>query len=197
MVKLNAVFKTKQELREAVWAYTEDNDLVAFPKPCHGRIPNFRGAPAAAERLKTLEEWKEAAVIFSAPDSSLHPARAEALREGKSLLVAAPKLTGFYFIKDVPSAKAFEASSIKGFSEFGSLVKITPTLPKVDLYLSGAVAVDKKGNRIGKGTGYGDREDEILSFAGLIDEKTPRVALVHEVQVFENFSVSWGKKTGR
>jgi 5-formyltetrahydrofolate cyclo-ligase len=194
MVKLNAAFKTKQELREAVWAYMEDNDLVTFPRPCYGRIPNFRGAGEAAERLKTLDEWKEATVIFSAPDSSLHLARAEALREGKSLLIAAPKLTGFYFIKDVPSDRAFEASGIKGFSEFGSMVKIAPTLPKVDLSLTGAVAVDERGNRIGKGTGYGDREDEILSAAGLIDERTPRVAIVHEVQVFEDFSHLTGEK---
>jgi 5-formyltetrahydrofolate cyclo-ligase len=184
----NIPFKNKQELRQAVWAYMENNNLVTFPQPCYGRIPNFVGSKAATERLKDLPEWKKAEVIFSAPDSSLHPARCETLREGKNLLVVAPKLTGFYLIQDIPPEKAFEASSIKGFSRFGKPVKIDPHLPKVDLYLTGAVAVDKKGNRIGKGTGYGDREDEILSEAGIMDEKTPRVALVHDVQVIEDFS---------
>jgi 5-formyltetrahydrofolate cyclo-ligase len=153
MVNLKVVFKSKQDLREAVWAYMEENDLITFPRPCRGRIPNFRGAREAMERLKTLAEWKEATVIFSAPDSSLHPARAEALRDGKRLLVAAPKLTGFYFIKDVPREKAFDASGIKGFSSFGSAVEIASNLPKVDLYLTGAVAVDSKGNRIAKEQG--------------------------------------------
>lgn len=182
------LFRNKQELRQAVWAYMEKNNLVTFPRPCYGRIPNFVGSSSATERLKSFAEWEKAKAVFSAPDSSLHPARCETLREGKILLVAAPKLTGFYLLKDVLPEKAFEASSIKGFSKFGRSVKIDTHLPRIDLYLTGAVAVDKKGNRIGKGTGFGDREDEILSEAGLMDEKTPRVALVHEVQVFEDFS---------
>lgn len=185
---MNIAYKSKQELRQAVWAFMEGNNLVTFPRPYYGRIPNFIGSRNAAEMLKTLPEWKEARVIFSAPDSSLHPARCEALKDGKILLVAAPRLTGFYLIKDIPPEKAFEASAIRGFSRYGRAVKINDYLPKVDLYITGAVAVDRKGNRIGKGTGYGDKEDEILSKAGLLDEKTPRVALVHEAQVFEDFS---------
>lgn len=194
---MNKTFKSKQELRQAVWASMEENNLVTFPRPCYGRIPSFIGSRAAAERLKILTEWKEARAIFSAPDSSLHPARCEALREGKILLVAAPKLTGFYLIKDILPEKAFEASSIKGFSTYGRPVKIDDNLPKIDLYLTGAVAVDKWGNRIGKGTGYGDKEDEVLSKAGLINEKTPRVAMVHEVQVFEDFSSLMEEKDKR
>lgn len=198
MVNLkNIVFKSKQELRQAVWDYMEKNNLVTFPRPCYGRIPNFIGSQAATDKLKTLTEWKEARIIFSAPDSSLHPARCVALKEGKILLVAAPKLTGFYLIKNIPPEKAFEASSIKGFSRFGRPIKIKPHLFKIDLYLTGAVAVDKKGNRIGKGTGYGDREDAILSETGLINEKTPRVVLVHEVQVFEDFSSLMEEKDKR
>ncbi len=181
-------FKNKQELREAVWEYMENNNLVTFPRPCHGRIPNFIGSKMAAERLKTLPEWRKAKVVFSAPDSSLHPARGQALKEDKTLLVVAPRLKGFYLLKDISPEKAFEASSIKGFSKFGKSIKIKPHLPKIDLYLTGAVVVDKRGNRIGKGKGYGDREDEILSEAGLIDKRTPRIALVHDVQVFEDFS---------
>src|SRR5574341_1126407 len=97
-------------------------------------------------------------------------------------------MQGFYLVKDVPSEKAFEASSIRGFSKFGKSIKISINLPKIDLYITGAVAVDKNGNRIGKGAGYGDKEDEILSGAGLIVENTPRVAMVHETQVFEDFT---------
>lgn len=194
---MNKTFKSKQELRQAVWASMEKNNLVTFPRPCYGRIPNFVGSRAAAEKLKTLMEWKEASAIFSAPDSSLHYARCVALKEGKILLVAAPRLTGFYLIKDILPEKAFETSSIKGFSTYGRPVKIDDNLPKIDLYLTGAVAVDKRGNRIGKGTGYGDQEDEILSKAGLIDEKTPRIAMVHEVQVFEDFSSLMEEKDKR
>ena len=191
---MNKTFKSKQELRQAVWVYMEENNLVVFPRPCYGRISNFVGSRSAAERIKALREWKDARVIFSAPDSSLHYARCEVLKEGKILLVAAPRLTEFYLVKDVPSEKAFEASSIKGFSKFGRSIKISINLPKIDLYITGAVAVDKNGNRIGKGAGYGDKEDEIFSAARLIDENTPRIALVHKVQVFEDFSYLMEKK---
>lgn len=190
-------FKSKEDLRRAVWDYLEKNNLVSFPRPCFGRIPNFIGVEKAVTNLLKLPEWRKARVIFSAPDSVLLWARYEALKERKILLVAAPKLTGFYLIKNVPLEMAWRAASIKGFSEFGRAVKIETNLPSIDLYLTGAVACDKKGNRIGKGTGYGDREDKILSEAGLINEKTPRLALIHEAQLFDDFSdliSEWDRK---
>lgn len=185
---LEMTFRTKEELRQAVWAWMEEHDLVAFPRPCFGRIPNFVGAAAAAERLAGLPEWVQAKVVFAAPDSSLHPARGRALKEGKALLVAAPAIRNFYLLKGVPPDRAWEAASIKGFAKFGRPARLGPELPRLDLYLTGAVAVDRKGNRIGKGKGYGDREDLLLSAAGLLGPATPRVALVADVQVFEDFS---------
>ncbi len=193
----NRAFRNKQELRLAVWTYMEEHNLITFPRPGFGRIPNFTEAQAAAERLASLPEWEKARVIFSAPDSSLHPARCQALKQGKILLVAAPAIKRFYLLEDIPPGRALEASSIKGFSRFGRPVKLGPNLPRIDLYLTGAVGVDKKGNRIGKGKGYGDREDMLLSAAGLIKEKTPRVVLVHEIQVFEDFSDLMGKNDRR
>jgi 5-formyltetrahydrofolate cyclo-ligase len=155
------------------------------------------GAEKATWHLKNLREWQKARVIFSAPDSVLHRARYEALKEGKSLLVAAPGISGFYWLKDIPGNEAFRASTIRGFAQFGVPVRINSSLPKIDLYLTGAVACDKRGNRIGKGSGFGDREDELLSEAGLIDDRTPRLVLVHEIQVFEDLSYlaeEWDKK---
>jgi len=190
-------FKNKEELRKAVWDYMEKNGLVTFPRPCFGRIPNFVGVEKATWHLKKLREWQKARVIFSAPDSVLHRARYEALKEGKSLLVAAPRIAGFYRLQDIPGNEAFRASTIRGFAQFGVPVRINSSLPKIDLYLTGAVACDKRGNRIGKGAGFGDREDDILSEAGLIDERTPRAVLVHEIQVFEDLSYlteEWDKK---
>lgn len=70
----------------------EENNLVTFPRPCYGRIPNFVDARLAAKRLRTLKNWQRAKCVFSAPDSSLHPARREVLRKGESLLVAAPRI---------------------------------------------------------------------------------------------------------
>jgi len=50
------------------------------------------------------------------------------------------------------------------------------------------VAVDLKGWRIGKGRGYGDLEISMLRLRGSISPNTPIVAVVHDVQVFEDLS---------
>jgi 5-formyltetrahydrofolate cyclo-ligase len=182
-------FESKEDLREAVWAYLEVNDLVDIPRPCRGLIPNFCDSQAAARLLATLPEWRRARVVFTTPDVSLRHVHCEVLREGKTLIVAAPCLTGFCLLAGVPPDKLLEATSMDGFTIYGRSVSVDPFLPRVDLFITGAVAVDKRGNRIGKGNGsQGDGEDELLSYARLISYETPRITLVHDVQVFDDFA---------
>ncbi|MHA2315993.1 MAG: 5-formyltetrahydrofolate cyclo-ligase, partial [Candidatus Hermodarchaeia archaeon] len=60
--------------------------------------------------------------------------------------------------------------------------KETAAFPKPDLIVTGSVAVDKDGNRLGKGRGYGDREIE------MIQEKFGNVLVattIHDVQLVE------------
>ena len=59
---------TKQSIRAKVWDHLDQNDLVMFPRPCQGRIPNFKGAPAAAEKLIALEVFKNSKTIKVNPD---------------------------------------------------------------------------------------------------------------------------------
>lgn len=33
---------SKQDLRQQVWDYMEAHNLADFPRPVHGRIPNFK-----------------------------------------------------------------------------------------------------------------------------------------------------------
>jgi 5-formyltetrahydrofolate cyclo-ligase len=58
-------------------------------------------------------------------------------------------------------------------------------MPRVDLVLSGSVAVTEAGERIGKGEGYSDLEFAVLSELGLVDESTTVATTVHERQVRE------------
>jgi 5-formyltetrahydrofolate cyclo-ligase len=53
-------------------------------------------------------------------------------------------------------------------------------LPKPDLIITGCVAVDKEGWRLGKGGGYGDRE--IKTFLEKFG-KIPVITTVHELQI--------------
>jgi 5-formyltetrahydrofolate cyclo-ligase len=58
-------------------------------------------------------------------------------------------------------------------------------MPAVDLVVTGSVAVDSSGARLGKGAGYGDIEVALLTEAGVIGDKTTIVTTVHELQVVD------------
>lgn len=175
------MFKTKAEIRNYVWEHLEKEGITRFPLPCRGRIPNFKGSTSACERIKDLEEFHKAETIFCAPDHVLKRIREIVLEEGKVLVVALPKMSGFVQIEE--RDKINEAVTIKGFVKYGRPVK-----NKIDLFVQGCVAVDLLGNRIGKGTGFGDKEWNYLLKQGLLDERVKVVVVAHELQVFEDFS---------
>lgn len=53
------------------------------------------------------------------------------------------------------------------------------------MVVEGSVAVDKKGNRIGKGKGFGDIEIQDLLNRKLIDNSTPQVTTIHPLQLVD------------
>src|SRR6266508_7004733 len=81
----------KQQVRERIWSRLEESGEALFPG-ARGRIPNFRGAAAAADRLAATPEWRRARVVKCNPDSPQRPVRLRALREGKVLFMAVPRL---------------------------------------------------------------------------------------------------------
>lgn len=74
---------TKQSLRSDMWTHMDKNDLVSFPKPCKGRIPNFKGAPAAAEKLIALDVFKNSKTIKINPDKPQEMVRYHTLEVNK------------------------------------------------------------------------------------------------------------------
>ncbi len=178
---LKSIAEEKQRLREKIWREMEKAGVATFPLPCWGRIPNFVGAEKAAERLRQLEEWRRAKIVFVNPDSPQKKVRENALRDGKILIMASPRLKkGFILIE--PSkvrGKEHLASTIKGAFKFGVEVQ---DFPKPDLVVEGSVAVDLEGHRLGKGYGYGDTEIEIIrkKFG-----EVPVATTVHDIQVVE------------
>ena len=153
--------------------------IAVFPLPCRGRIPNFVGAEAAAERLRQLEEWKEAKVVFVNPDSPQRKVRENALKDEKTLIVASPRLKKGFMLIDPAKVKGKErfVSTIKGAFKFGVQVQ---DFPKPDLVVEGSVAVDMFGHRLGKGHGYSDLEIQVLrrTFGKILVATT-----VHNIQV--------------
>lgn len=82
----------KDDLRERVWDALEEDGIARFPFPPHGRIPNFDGAADAADRLANRPEWRDANVLKANPDAPQLPVRRRALREGKVVYMAQPRL---------------------------------------------------------------------------------------------------------
>ncbi|WP_370005185.1 5-formyltetrahydrofolate cyclo-ligase [Methanothermobacter sp. KEPCO 2] len=173
----------KDVIRERIWKLLKDRGVSSRP---HGRIPDFQGSVAAAERLSRTIEWERAGVVFSSPDSAQRPVRKLALDDGKDLVMPTPKIKDGYLLisGDVPDADA--ASTIRGAYRYGSFIS---RFPEVDLVVEGSVAVDLEGNRLGKGGGYGDREISELRDQGAIGEDTPIATTVHELQIIESVPV--------
>ena len=176
----------KQDIRMKIWHLMEERKIATFPKPVFHRIPNFLGAEKAAQRLRELPEYKGAKTVFCNPDSPQRPVREMALRDGKVLVMATPRLRHGFLLLDpstIPQNRIFEASSIRGAFKHGRFIK--PSEVKVDLFVAGSVAVSQDGGRLGKGTGYSDQEYTILKQEGGLVPEVLVVTTVHDAQIVE------------
>ena len=177
----------KQELRERVWDALEERGEARFPFPPHGRIPNFAGAEEAADRLAGTDTWDDAAVVKSNPDAPQLPVRRRALRAGKTVYMAVPRLRDERCFLELDPAEIEDTDSAATISSADEYARRVPPedVPDVDLIVSGSVAVNDEGARVGKGEGYSDLEFAILREFGLVDDDTTTVTTVHEIQVVE------------
>jgi 5-formyltetrahydrofolate cyclo-ligase len=168
----------KQEIRERIWDLLQREGAARFPG-AQGRIPNFRGAEQAADRLAELPEWDAAQVVKSNPDSPQLPVRRRARREGKTLYMAVPRLAEakpFVLVASDPTIK-------RALAEGRHLA--VDELEPVDLIVCGTVAVNREGVRIGKGGGYSDLEFGLLVQRGLVGDETTIVTTVHDLQLLD------------
>ena len=179
----------KQAVRDAVWDAFDEGDQARFPFPPHDRIPNFAGADAAADRLARTPEWEAAATLKINPDAPQLPVRRAALRAGKTVYVAQPRLRDpnpFLRLdpETIPPDEIDDATTVSGISEYG-----TPTGPEdvrhVDLIVAGSVGVTTDGARIGKGEGYSDLEWAVLRELDAVDSETTVATTVHELSVLD------------
>jgi 5-formyltetrahydrofolate cyclo-ligase len=177
----------KQAFRERTWKLLQEEGAARFPG-AWGRIPNFVGAEAAAERLAEQEIWRAARNVKANPDAPQLPVRAWALKELKTLYMAVPRLRDPkpFILLDPKRLTGSPRSnaSIRGASKMGRPVTIRQ-MRHIDLVVCGSVVVNSKGARIGKGGGFSDLEFALLTEAGLIDEGTVVATTVHPLQVLD------------
>lgn len=182
------VKRVKQMLREKVWRKMEMAKVALFPGS-FGRIPNFIGAAEAAKQLDKLEEWQKAKTLKANPDSPQAPAREIALRKGKTVFMAVPRLRQEKCFVRLDGANLLGrekfASTIRGAFKLGTLVHPSE-MPVIDFVLVGSVAVNIKGARVGKGGGYSDLEFAIARHLWLVKDTTPVATTVHPFQIVDD-----------
>ena len=177
----------KQAIRERVWDGMEARGIARFPFPPHDRIPNFDGAADAADRLASREEFRAAEAVKSNPDAPQLPVRRRALRAGKTVYMAVPRLRDeqcFMALDPETIDDPDSAATISSADEYATRVGPADVSP-VDLIVAGSVAVTPDGDRIGKGEGYSDLEFAILAEFGLVGPDTTVATTVHEFQVLD------------
>ncbi len=184
------VREAKRAIRERIWRLLEERNVAAFPRPVYGRIPNFVGAERAAENLFSTPEWRRAELVKVNPDSPQRPVRQRALEEDKTLLMATPRMREGFLLLDprlIPARFYRDASTIRGAFRWGRKVTLDELARlHVDLIVTGSVAVDRCGGRLGKGEGYAELEYAVLRELGAVDEDTPVATTVHDLQLVES-----------
>ena len=178
--------RSKDEVRADVWRAMDREGVARFPG-ADGRIPNFAGAKAAAERLARHHAWTSAGTVKVNPDSPQTHARRLALEQGKLLVMAVPRLRDQHPFRLLDPRKLRphqlrEAATIKGALRHGTVIDLEQ-VPELDLVLTGSVAVNLKGARIGKGGGFSDLEYGLLCESGKIDRRTVIATTVHPIQI--------------
>lgn len=141
----------------------------------------------AAEKLRGRPEYRNAATIFATPDESLHQARINCLADGKNLVMPAPSIRAGFFLLPAHSVAFRDISAAvtyKGLEKHGKLLKISaiPGLA-VGLLLTGSLAVDVAGRRLGDGNGFFDLCCALLQELGGLQQNWAVLTFILEEQI--------------
>jgi 5-formyltetrahydrofolate cyclo-ligase len=183
----------KNQLREQIWKKLRQ---VAYPDSrfhwdFREFVPDFQGSELCAEMIRDTEAYRNAEIIFVAPDNSLQSVRRAVLADRKTLLVASYAIRrGFFILEpgDVQRGKEAWAASLDGLERFGSEISLSDIqdLGQVDMMITGISLVTEKGTRWGKGHGFFDLEWAMFREIGVVDQDTPIVAVGHDCQVIDS-----------
>jgi len=182
----------KSEARQQVW-----EELIKVAKPdsrfhlnFNEYIPDFIGSKEATDNLTSMSCYKNAEVVFITPDICLEGLRTQAIYDGKTQIVSTYGIRRG-FVELVPSDVQPGLEPYVVLLDMIEAVGKNITLEqlknryKLDLIVTGASAVNKKGVRFGKGHGFFDLEWAMFYMLGIVDENTPVVAFVHDCQLID------------
>ncbi len=153
-------------------------------------IPDFEGSSQAIDRLFDLSACARARHVFVTPDNSLIELRRRFLAAGVNLVVSSYNMArGFVVLRPgcVPAGHELYGAWLDGMAHFGEPVSLErlAAMGPFDFVATGASAVSNSGVRFGRGHGFFNLEWQIFSAMGLVDNRTPLAAVVHDVQVLD------------
>ena len=122
---------TKDALREKIWQELTANKVARFPG-AYGRIPNFVGAETGARLLARLKVWQSANTIKCNPDSPQRYVRYAALKAGKEVCHAVPRLRKPKPFFELDPTK-LEESALWSASSIRGVLKTTYKLTKREI----------------------------------------------------------------
>jgi len=175
----------KGTIRTRVWDRLGAEGIARFPFPPHGRITNFDGAGEAADRAMALPELGDVDAVKANPDAPQLPLRRRLLKNGTTVYMAVPRLGEAACFVRLDPAEISDLDAAPTVSHMGNYGRrVGPdALPELDAIVVGSVAVNDRGERVGKGEGYSDLEYGMLREFELVDDGTPTVTTVHDAQV--------------
>jgi 5-formyltetrahydrofolate cyclo-ligase len=154
-------------------------------------IPDFEGSAEATDRAFHLPAIARARYAFVTPDNGLIEMRRRMIEAGITMVVSTFNIRRGFLLVDpvtIPVNAALYAAWLDGLEHFGkpaTLAEIAE-LGRFDVMITGASAVSFEGVRFGKGHIFFDIEWGIFSDLGLVDQTTPVITLVHDLQVVDD-----------
>jgi 5-formyltetrahydrofolate cyclo-ligase len=158
------------ELRERIWSALVKQNAAAYPLPPHGHNPNFKGSSTAAKKLALHPLWAASSVILTGMEAALGGVRALILEEKKTLIVPHRTKSGTYWrLENAPK----QAAKLPNMPVYGTAIT---SLEGVQLAVLASVIVDKSGQRLSKGFGFGAHGPPI---------QVPVLTIAHQLMLLE------------
>jgi len=141
----------------------------------------------AAQKLRSLQVYREAETVFATPDTSLLQARINCLVDGKNLLMPAPAIReGFYLLpgRSIPFPEIARAVTYRGLTQKGLLQHSSKIAElTLGLLLTGSLTIDNEGGRIGDGNGFFDLSCALLHELGALQQEWTALSFISEDHV--------------
>jgi 5-formyltetrahydrofolate cyclo-ligase len=184
---------TSKIIRQRIWAKLHDvaKPDTRFHLNFSEVIPDFQGSELATERIVAMPEYRACKYAFITPDNCLVDLRRRMIEAGIPFVMSTYGIyRGFVHVGPgmVPKGAELYAAWLDGMEHFGRPISLEDVAKRgrFDLMVTGASAVSMDGVRFGKGHGFFDLEWGMFTDLGMVDEKTPVIAIVHDVQVVED-----------